>query len=258
MKNTQKALAHIHRTKPVILNLTNFVTMDFVANCLLAIGAAPIMSVCEEELEELILLSSVVTINIGTLHPAFLRLSQKAIQLATQHQKPIVLDPVGCGATKIRTHTALDFASHCSIIRGNASEIVALGHGACLTKGVESVHRTTDAMEVADKIATETGATVVISGSTDYITDGSRSQKIPFGSPIMSQITGMGCSLTAVIAAMLAVEPKSWEAATMATEYFALCGTLASLQKPLPGTFKSTFLDTLHSPDFDAMNRLYD
>ena len=258
IQNIKKTVNNLKTKKPLILNLTNFVTMDFVANCLLSIGAAPIMCTYEDEIEELINISSAVYINIGTLDDNFIKLVEKVIIFAKQYNKPIVLDPVGCGATKIRTKVASNIAPNCQIIRGNASEIMALGNNSFLTKGVESVHKTEDSTDIADNIAKYTRSTIVVSGATDYITNGSLNKQIKFGSPIMTNITGMGCSLTAIIAAILAVTNEPFEAGVIGAQYFSLCGELVAQKHKKPGSFKSAFLDMLHSPDFYTMRELYD
>ena len=116
MKNIKNVIDDMKETKPLILNLTNVVTMDFVANCLLSLGAVPIMCVYEDEMEELVNIASAIYINIGTLDDGFIQLIKKAIMLSQQYNKPIVLDPVGCGATTVRTKIASDLAPHCKII----------------------------------------------------------------------------------------------------------------------------------------------
>ncbi len=258
MNKIEEAIDNLRDQKPLILNLTNLVTMDFVANCLLAIGAAPIMCVYEDELEELVKLSSVIYINIGTLDTGFIHLTQKAIQFATEYKKSIVLDPVGAGATAIRTKISGDIAPFSTIMRGNASEIMALGNTSFIAKGVEAVHTTEDATKIADMLAIDAKTIVAVSGAIDYITDGTRSKKISFGSPIMKNVTGMGCAMTAVIAAMLTVKEHPFEASVIGSQYFALCGELASLNCKHPGSFKSAFIDELHRANFDLMRKLYD
>lgn len=257
MKNIKDVINNIKKTKPLILNLTNFVTMDFVANCLLSIGAAPIMCVYEDELEELVNISAVIYINIGTLDDDFIKLAKKAITLSQQYNKPIVLDPVGCGATKIRTKIAIDLATHCKIIRGNASEIIALGNDSFLTKGVDSVHRTEDAIKVADNIAQQVDSVIIVSGAIDYITNGIHTRQVGFGSSLMTNVTGMGCCLTAVIAAMLAITNNAFEASITGTQFFSLCGALVAQKYKKPGSFKSAFIDMLYNPDFKAIRQLY-
>ena len=114
----------LFKTKPLILNLTNYVTMDFMANSLLAIGVAPLMTKSDKELEELVKIASSININIGTLTDDFIKQCYKAAILAKKYNRPIVLDPVGSGASTIRTETARGLVEYADIIRGNASEII--------------------------------------------------------------------------------------------------------------------------------------
>jgi hydroxyethylthiazole kinase len=131
-------LQKIKNERPLILNLTNYVTMDFMANCLLALGAAPIMSEDEREFEQLITIANAINLNLGTFNEKFIQQAAKAIYYAKSKNKPIVLDPVGAGASHIRTQTSLSFLTRCSIVRGNASEIIALQMNT-RSHGVESM-----------------------------------------------------------------------------------------------------------------------
>lgn len=252
----KKALFDMQQQKPLILNLTNFVTMDFVANCLLALGAAPIMSTCEEELEELIKLSSVLYINTGTLDSSFIHFTKKAIELAVQYHKPIVFDPVGAGATKIRTETAKEICPFATIIRGNASEIIALTDEDSATKGVESIHTTDEAKEIAQHLARKYKTTVIVSGAIDFVTDGQRSAEVTGGSPLMQRVTGMGCAMTAVIAAFKAIIDDPFDAGLIAVHYFAFCGSSAALKHQNPGSFKTAFIDQLHRQEYEAFRNV--
>lgn len=252
----KKALFHMQQQKPLVLNLTNFVTMDFVANCLLALGAAPIMSTCEEELEELIKLCSVLYINTGTLNNSFIDFIKKAIKLAVQYQKPIVFDPVGAGATKIRTETAKEICPFATIIRGNASEIIALETQDTATKGVESIHTTDEAREIAQNLALNYKTTVIVSGAIDFVTDGQRSTEVSGGSALMQQVTGMGCAMTAVIAAFKAIVDDPFEAGLIASHYFAFCGSSAALKHQNPGSFKAAFIDQLYRQEYEAFRNV--
>ncbi len=254
----EKALANLRKKKPLILCLTNFVTQDFVVNSLLSLGAVPIMSICEDEIEELMRIASSVYINIGTLDNNFISLAKQAIQFAKKNNKPIVFDPVGAGATNIRTQTAQYILPFSSIIRGNASEIMALGDRAFTTHGVEATHTTDDAKEIAKLLASENNMSVIVSGPVDFITNGNKLAQVAFGSPLMQLVTGMGCSMTAVIAAFKAIIQDPFEAGSMAAYYFALCGEAASKNHKSPGTFKIAFLDQLHIPDFAFMREIYD
>lgn len=250
INSIQSNIAVLRHTKPLVLCLTNYVTMDFMANGLLALGALPIMSSCDEELDELIKISHAVTINLGTLDAAFIQRCHLACELAKVHGKPIVLDPVGAGASLIRTQSARELMNFATIIRGNASEIKALIEEDSKTLGVESICPTEHAKVGAQKLAQMLACTVVISGAEDFITDGQREVSLSFGSPLMPLVTGMGCTLTAVIAAFLAIIPDSFLAAQLATAYFGLCGSRSHLKTTQPGTFRSIFIDELYAADF--------
>lgn len=254
----EKALVDLRKQKPLILCFTNFVTMEFVANSLLALGAAPIMSACEDEANELVKMASALYVNIGTLDYNFIRLAKKAIEIAKEHNKPIIFDPVGAGATAIRTEISKSILPFAKFIRGNSSEIIALADNRQATYGVEAIHTTDEAASIATRLSLKNNAIVIVSGPVDFITDGNKSIKIPFGSPLVQMITGMDCSMTAVIAAFQSSVENPFEAGIIAAHYFALCGEVVSKEHQTPGTFKTAFLDQLHKPDFASMGDLYD
>lgn len=249
----QQSLELIAAKKPLILNITNIVTMDFIANTQLAVGAAPLMTCCEDELEELIAICSSVNINIGTLDHKFLELCDKAITLARDHQKPIILDPVGAGASNIRTSSARGFMKHAAIIRGNASEIIAICGGNSSTMGVESVHSPLAAKELATALAASYGSTFVISGAVDVITDGHQSHDVPYGSALMPIVTGMGCALTGIIACFRAVIDDSFQSAQLATNFYGMCGQITEGIAKSPGSFRTHFIDTLYQARFGGL-----
>ena len=253
----ESALLQLRQTKPLVLCLTNYVTMDFMANCLLSLGAAPIMSHDIRELEELMQMSHAVTINIGTLNAKFVEHSKAVIRFAKQSGKSIIFDPVGAGASRLRTLTARDLMTSSDIIRGNSSEIIALLADTQETLGVESTHQVSDAMRSASCLATQHKCTVIVSGERDFITDGKRERVLRFGSPLMPFITGMGCALTAVIAAFRAVVPDSFEAGNIATGYYGLCGMLAARKSDRPGSFRTAFIADLYQCNFDEMRKIY-
>lgn len=247
------------KQRPLVLCLTNLVTMDFMANCLLALGASPIMSLDESELEDLIKISNVIYINIGTLDKHFTLLAEKACFLAKKYAKPLILDPVGVGASLSRMLLAQKIYPHASIIRGNASEIITLEKGnLAQSSGVDATKTVDQAEPFAINLATRLGKTVVVSGKNDFIASASRQTHFNFGSPLMTMITGMGCSYTAVIAAFQAVIEDSFEAAVHATLFFSLCGSLAAKQASTPGRFKTAFVDALYLADFKAMKEIFD
>ena len=248
-KGIIEALENIRTKKPLILNLTNAVTTDFVANTLLAIGAAPIMSESIEELHDLIPQSDACVINLGTLNKDFIKRCQAAISLACRHNVPIVLDPVGAGASQLRTDISREFMKEASIIRGNASEIRALMHDSS-SHGVESVHATKEAIHAAKQLSDTHHLSVVISGEVDRVTDGTVITHYQDGSRMMQHVTGMGCCMSAVIAAFRSVNPSSYDAAALATQFYSHCGSLANKESNGPASFKMNFIDILYQQGY--------
>lgn len=246
----ESELVTLQQSKPLVLCLTNVVTMDLMANSLLALGAAPLMSQSMEELEELVCLSQAVYINIGTLDQAFSERAVYAAEIAKAKNKPLILDPVGAGASRLRTDLAQHLSAYATIIRGNASEILALADNLNTTKGVEAVNSVEQASAAAKRFARLMQAIVVVSGPVDLISDGSEEINLPFGSPLMPLVIGLGCTLGAVIAAFAALNLKPFDAAVLATAYFSLCGQQSFQQAQEPGLFKQYFINSLYRPDW--------
>lgn len=234
--------------KPLVLNLTNDVTMDFIANGLLSIGASPVMSQAEQEMEDLIKISSAIVINLGTLNEKFIHLCESAAKIANQLNKPIILDPVGAGASHYRTENCMKMINDYQIamIRGNASEILALSGDAGGTKGVDSTAESHAVIENAKYISKKFSTTLLISGKTDVVVEGQRVETFQRGSEMMPMITGSGCLLSAVVAAFHAVEDNRFTAAAAAAVFYGVCGEMAAAHAAGPGTFKANFLDALH------------
>ncbi len=256
LHDLENALIKLRQTKPLVLCLTNHVTMDFMANCLLSLGAAPIMSEDGRELDELVQICHAVNINIGTLDRAFIERANTTVQFAEKYQKPVILDPVGAGATHVRSASSRTLLASADIVRGNASEIMALIDNVNGTLGVESTHPVSDAESSATLLAKTHHCIVVVSGEQDFITDGQRERYLRFGSPLMPLVTGMGCALTAVIAAFKAVIPDAYTAAYLATAYFSLCGSIASSKTDKPGSFRTLFIDELFTADIATMRNI--
>lgn len=245
----QHVLGTLRAKKPLVLSLTNVVTMDFMANGLLALGAIPLMSQDIAEASELLAISQALNINIGTTNEAFNERAIQTAMLAKNAGLPVVLDPVGAGASRLRTDIAQNLMPYATIIRGNSSEIVALAGEINTTRGVEASIAVADAIDTANTLALDKRV-VVISGVNDYITDGRNSCYLPFGSPLMALVTGMGCTLTAVIAAFVGSGFNTYHAALYATAYFGLCGQVAAQQAMAPGSFRQCFIDQLYNPDW--------
>ncbi len=159
----------VRKTKPIVHNITNYVAMDVVANGLLALCASPMMAFAEAELEEIIQISSSISLNIGTLDSQFVSRTRMALRFAGQAGKPCVLDPVGCGASRLRTLTTRELLETRSIqiVRGNGSEIQAISGELQTTLGVDSTRASTEVAETAKDLATRYSTVVVVSGQTD-------------------------------------------------------------------------------------------
>lgn len=257
IEQIKSSLLKIRQDKPLILCLSNYVTMDFVANNLLALGAAPLMSEANEEIEELVNISSALYLNMGTLNDAYMSRALLASSIAQSLNKPIILDPVGTGASVLRTTNAVRLLNAAHVIRGNASEIISLSNAKGATKGVESVHGVDEAINTAKNLAHELNKVIVISGPTDYITDGQQEQSFTFGSALMPVVTGMGCALTAVMSAFVSTNPNHYEAATHAALFFSLCGHYAHEVTTSPGSFRQQFIDNLFNPNWNYFSSAY-
>lgn len=241
-------LAEIRSQAPLVHNITNYVVMNNSANALLALGASPVMAHAIEEVEEMVRLSRALVINIGTLSAAWVEAMALAARTAVEHGVPIVLDPVGCGATAYRTRVATQLLeiARPSLIRGNASEIRALASCTGGTKGVDSTHSPEEVIDEAMALARSLGCVVSVSGPVDLVVDGERMAHVHNGHPLMTRVTGMGCTASAVSGAFLAVEPDAFEAAIQAMLTMGVAGELAAGKAAGPGSFQMHFLDVLH------------
>lgn len=222
---------------PLIYNITNYVTVNDCANITLACGASPIMSDDQEEAAEIAGLCDGLNINIGTLNSGAVASMLLAGRQANARNRPVVLDPVGAGASKLRTETARKLLEEVrfAVIRGNISEIKTLAAGSGTTKGVDAdaadrvTEETLDAViAFAKAFAEKTGAVIAITGAVDIVTDGKTAYCIRNGHPMMSSITGTGCQLSAMTAAFAAANPEHpLEAAAAAAAAMGYAGELA-------------------------------
>lgn len=237
----------IKEKNPVVLNLTNYLAMNFNANALLAIGASPIMSFYDKEMEDLVGISDAVVINIGCLDDDEIAGMRAAAAAAHGLGKPWVLDPVGAGASGARTQLALELVRefHPDIVRCNASEIMVLHGQSCRTRGVDSAESSDSARSAAKAFALEAGCTVAVSGAVDFITDGVREAEVHKGDPIMARVTTMGCCATAVCGAFASVLPP-FEAAAAAMDLMGDAGGRAAAISRGTGSFAVNFLDELY------------
>jgi hydroxyethylthiazole kinase len=240
-----KALAALRADRPLVHNITNYVSMDVAANVLLALGASPAMVHSSEEVEAFADLSASLVVNIGTLSPDWVAAMRLAARRMCDAGKPWVLDPVGVGATAYRTGVATSLlALKPAVIRANASEIAALAGAQARGKGVDSLAASRDVLEPARALAAATGAVVVVSGEVDYVTDGTSIVAVFGGHPLMPAVTALGCSLSATMAAFAAVAAP-FDAAVAAAAVFAVAGRQAGDSAQGPASFRTGFIDAL-------------
>ena len=251
-------LLRIRETHPLVHNITNYVVMNFTANVLLALGASPVMAHAEEEVEEMVGLSNALVLNIGTLSRSWVDSMAKAARAAKERSIPVVLDPVGAGATRLRTETARRLLGEApvAVLRGNGSEILAVAGSEATTRGVDSVAGSQDARQAAKDLAKTYSMVVAVTGAEDFVTDGSRAAIISNGHPMMSRITGTGCAASAITGAFCGVERDAFAAAVGALVTFGIAGEIAARGGPGPGTFQAALLDALDAVDSAAVGSL--
>jgi len=243
-------LAKVRQNSPLVHNITNYVVMNYTANALLSAGASPVMAHSIDEVADMAGIAGSLVLNIGTLEDAWIGSMIKAGQAANANRTPVILDPVGAGATVLRTNAAKDILNKVkvTVVRGNASEILALGDQAAATKGVDATHGVERAVETARNMADQLGCIVAITGPEDLVTDGEQAFKIQNGHVLMGRVTGTGCTATAIMGAFLATatsDPLNASAAALA--YWGLCGQVAAQTATAPGSYMIALLDALYT-----------
>lgn len=225
--------------------------MDMVANGLLALGASPAMVHAVEEVEEFADLAKALVVNIGTLSSERVPSMRKAAEAFVRQRKPWVLDPVGVGGTRYRTGVARDLlAIGPTVVRANASEVLALAGAAPEPpKGVDSLHESSEAVDAARRLASENGTVVAVTGAFDYVTDGRHALSVRNGDPLMTRVTALGCTSSAVVAAFLTVEQVPLAASAKALAVFGLAAEKAGEDAKGPGSLRWRLLDALAELD---------
>lgn len=256
----QTMFANVRKVCPLVHNITNYVTVNDCANMLLACGASPIMADDEEEVEEITALCAGLNINIGTLNRRTIASMLLAGKRANALGHPVVLDPVGAGASKLRTETAEQLLKELkfTVIRGNISEIKTLAYGNGTTKGVDAdvADSVTDEnlpemVAFAKAFAAKTGAVIAITGAIDIVADSSRAYCIRNGHPMMASITGTGCQLSAMTAAFVAANrEQALEAAAAAVAAMGYAGELAYERRSATdgnATYRNGIIDAIYN-----------
>jgi hydroxyethylthiazole kinase len=255
MTSPGAALIAMRNQTPLVQCITNFVAMNIAANVLLAAGASPAMVHAEEEAGEFARIAGALTINIGTISSAWMKGMRAAAEAANESGTPWVLDPVAHYATGFRRQAVAALLElRPTIIRGNASEIIALSGGASRGQGVDSRDAVEHAETSARYLASTHETVVAVTGVTDFVTDGERAVRIEGGSPLMPQITALGCSLTCLVGAFAATNAP-FDATVAALATFAVAGEEAARKADGPGSFSWRFLDCLAAVDGAFLDR---
>jgi hydroxyethylthiazole kinase len=241
---------------PLVHSITNLVVMNLNANVLLAVGASPVMAHAHEEVADMVGIAQSLVINIGTLDPYWIESMRLAMVAAGRRGIPVVLDPVGAGATPYRNasielllNTALP-----TVIRGNGSEIMSVAGDSVQTRGVDSTASANDAIAAALALVQRTQGVVCVSGQTDHVMDAKRRwAQLSNGHEWMTRITGVGCSATALIGAFCAVQPDAWRATVSAMALMGVVGEVAAekavVRRQGVGSMQVTMLDELQLLD---------
>lgn len=244
-----KNIRTVKEKSPLVHNITNYVVMNNTANALLAVGASPVMAHGHREVSDMAAIAGALVINIGTLEEYWVESMRIAIQSAKNNHTPWILDPVGAGATPYRNKVLEELVRHNpSVIRGNASEILALVHNNNSTKGVDSTRQSEEALDAAEELSKFTSAVVCVSGATDLVVYQGKSIGLSNGHPLMAKVTGMGCTASALIGAFCAVNPDNpFEATLSAMALMGIAGEMAAEKSSGPGTLQLHLLDALYN-----------
>lgn len=259
LQDVSDCLARLREQSPLVHSITNFVVMEVTANALLAVGASPVMAHEPAEMEEITGMASALVLNIGTLSESWIWAMHKALEVAVARGLPVIIDPVGAGASHLRTSTALKLLERGRnvLLRGNASEIMALADGNARTRGVDSTENSRAAVEAAGHLARFFDCAASVSGETDFVTDGCRYYSISGGCSLMPRVTGMGCSASALVGAFAGVCNTGDRILPLvaAMAVMSAAGTEAAGKAGGPGSFLPAFLDSLYAMDLAMLER---
>jgi len=245
-------LRELRARKPLVHQITNYVVMNETANATLALGALPVMAHAREEVEEMVGLASALVLNIGTLSEHWIEAMLLAGRAASGRAIPIVLDPVGAGATAYRTETARRILDEVqvTVLRGNAGEVATLVGAKAEVRGVESMASGLEAAELAREAGRQLGLVASVTGPVDHVSDGGRTLAVANGDPLLAAVTGTGCISSALTGCFLAALPEApLEAAAEALAALGVAAEDAAAGADGPGTFHARLYDGLAALD---------
>ncbi|MGG0657482.1 hydroxyethylthiazole kinase [Rummeliibacillus pycnus] len=241
------SISKIRMTSPLVHCMTNYVVANFTANGLLAIGASPVMADEASEVEEMVSIASALLLNIGTINTRTKEAMILAGRKANEKKIPVVLDPVGVGATTFRKQTVHQLleAVKFDLIRCNAGELATIAGVKWQTKGVDSGEGEIDVEQVAQQVARQYNCLVIVTGPSDILTNGEQTRSIVGGHELMTQVTGTGCLLSAVCSAALSVEGDPLAVLHDVLQDYKAVAERAAIAGPL-GSFQVEVLNALH------------
>jgi hydroxyethylthiazole kinase len=250
------SLRQIRQQRPLIHQITNYVVMNETANATLALGALPVMAHAPEEVEEMVSAAGALVLNIGTLSAHWIEAMLMAGLAANKLGVPVVLDPVGAGATRFRSETAKRILGEVdvAVLRGNPGEVASLVGGASEMRGVESMGAWDDPADLARRAAHALSVVVSMTGPLDHVSDGARNSVISNGHPMLATITGTGCIASAMTGSFLAVSGSHFDAAVEALVALGVAGEDAARDAKGPGTFHVSLYDALAALDPDTLD----
>ena len=257
-----QTLGELRRRKPLVHQITNYVVMNETANATLALGALPVMAQAREEVEEMVGLAGALVLNIGTLSPHWVDAMLLAGKAANEQGIPVVLDPVGAGATRYRTETARRLLDEVkvAVLRGNQGEVATLVGLEAEVRGVESIGGGGEPADLARAAARNLGLVASVTGPVDHISDGEGVLAVANGHELLAAVTGTGCMSSAITGCFLAVaRDQPLEAAAAALAAFGLAGEDAARDAKGPGSFHVGLYDALAALEpgiLDARERI--
>ncbi|HJJ99251.1 MAG TPA: hydroxyethylthiazole kinase [Methanocorpusculum sp.] len=247
MQRYAKILESVRAASPLVHQITNYVTANDCANITLCIGASPIMSHAPEDVIDMTKIANTLVLNIGTVDPRQIEGMLAAGSIAADRNIPIILDPVGAGATPYRIKTAQQLIEELpiAVIKGNTGEIGMLAGTAATVRGVDSCGVAGDRKTIVQDLAAELGCVVIMSGKEDLISNGPRVAGVRNGVPLMGRISGTGCMASAVTGAFSAIAPDTMDGCIAAMVSLGIAGEAAAKIAAGPGSFKPAFLDAV-------------
>lgn len=239
--------ARVREKRPLVHHITNYVTVNDCANITLCAGGAPVMADAPEEAAEMAAVAGALVLNIGTLNAAQIESMILAGRMANERGIPVILDPVGAGATRFRTETAQRLLEDLkvTVLKGNAGEIGIIAGAGAVVRGVDSHGVSGDPVTIARRLAKTLGCTVAVSGATDIVTDGKTTLLVENGHPMMGSISGTGCMAASVIGTFCAGSEDPLTASAAAFAALGLAGERAAAVAKGPFSFKTALFDEL-------------